>query len=184
MTNRHINSGFSIIEAMIVVTIIGILVAIAVPSFQDSIERNSLKQAVEGLKSDMQYARTEAIKKSQSVTITRIPGNAGNWCYGLTTKNNCNCTQSTITATNYCELKRVFGTNLNTVNINQIEHHESYSNKFNFRRGTIWQNSVRFSTNNYDACVVFSSVGRVSICVPSGSTRISNYPTCEGSCET
>lgn len=161
---------------MIVVTIIGILVAIAIPSFQDSIERNSLKQAIEGLKSDMQFARTEAIKKSSNILVTRSPGNAGTWCYGLSTKTTCTCTQATKTATDYCEIKRVFGTELNMVNMNTAHHNNS---NFSFRRGTIGAGRVTFSTNNYSARVIFSDVGRVRICTPIYSTRIAGYPICE-----
>lgn len=89
--NRQNNAGFTLLEAMIVVAILGILSAIAIPSFQDTIERSRLKQAVEGLKSDMQFARTEAIKRSQNVHVSRSTGNAGNWCYGLNFGANCTC---------------------------------------------------------------------------------------------
>jgi len=151
-------------------------VAIAIPSFQDSIERNSLKQAIEGLKSDMQFARTQAIKKSRNILVTRSPGNAGTWCYGLSTKTTCTCSQATKTATDYCELKRVFGTELNMVNMNTTHHNNS---NFSFRRGTIGAGRVTFSTNNYSARVIFSDVGRVRICTPIYSTRIAGYPICE-----
>lgn len=168
--------GFSLVEAMIVVAIIGILVAIAVPSYQDMIERNRLKQVVESLKSDLQFARTEAIKRSQNILITRTPGDVGAWCYGLSAKAACSCAQESATATDYCEMKRVSGTDLNTINMNAAIGNNS---SFSFRRGTIGADSVTFSTNKYTARVVFSDVGRVRICNPSVSTGISNYPICD-----
>ncbi len=164
------------IEAMVVVAIIGILAAIAIPSYQDMLERNRLKLVVESLKSDLQYARTEAIKKSQNVLITRTPGNAGAWCYGLSTKDACSCAQVTTTANDYCEIKRVLGSDFDPINMDAANGNNS---RFNFRRGTIGADSVTFSTNKYSARVVFSDVGRVRICSLSVATGISNYPICD-----
>ncbi len=169
------NAGFSLLETMTVVAIIGILAAIAVPSYQDMIERNRLKQVAEALKSDLQFARTEAIKRSQNVLITRTPGNAGAWCYGLSIKAACSCAQVTTTAIDYCEIKRVSGTDFNTVNMDAAVGNNS---TFSFMRGTIGADNVTFSTNNYAARVVFSNVGRVRICTPSGSAGISAYSAC------
>ncbi|MDD5461228.1 MAG: GspH/FimT family pseudopilin [Methylococcales bacterium] len=172
---RQRDSGFTLLEVMIVIAIIGIIAAMAVPSYQDMIERNRLKQVAEALKLDLQFARTEAIKRSQNVLVTRTPGSAGAWCYGLSTKASCSCAQVTKTATDYCEIKRVSGIDFNTTNMGAAVGNNS---TFSFRRGTIGADSVTFSTNNYTARVVFSDVGRVRICTPSGSAGISNYPAC------
>ena len=171
--NRQKNTGFTLLEVMIVVAIIGILAAIAVPSYQDMIERNKLKQAVESLKSDMQFARTEAIKRSQNVVVSRTTGNTGAWCYGLNVAATCDCTTA-----NACSIKTVSGADFsNVVNMDSATTNNS---TFNFRRGTIGAEGVTFSTSKYAARVVFSDVGRVRICTPavSGKTGLSGYPAC------
>lgn len=169
--NRPKNAGFTLLEAMIVIAIVGILAAVAVPSLQDMIESNGLKQVAEGLKSDMQFARTEAIKRSQDVVVSRSPGNAGGWCYGLNVSSSCNCTIA-----NSCAIKTVSGINFSSaINMDAATNHNS---TFDFRRGTIGAYGVTFSTTHYAARVVFSDNGRVRICTPSGSTGISDYPGC------
>lgn len=54
MTRRNTHKGYSLIELMIVVAIIGILVALAVPSFQQS----AVKAREAALKQNLQTIRT------------------------------------------------------------------------------------------------------------------------------
>jgi type IV fimbrial biogenesis protein FimT len=62
-------SGFTLIEVLTVITIAAILMAIAVPSFQYVTNTNRISGEVNGLLGDMQYARSEAIKEGQNVTV-------------------------------------------------------------------------------------------------------------------
>lgn len=52
--SRH---GFTVIEVVIAVLLLGILGAVAVPKYQQSVSRHSLEQASRRLIADLQYAR-------------------------------------------------------------------------------------------------------------------------------
>jgi prepilin-type N-terminal cleavage/methylation domain-containing protein len=60
MQDQQQESGFTLIEVMVVVAIIGILVAIAVPQYQDYIARSRIIEGM-NLSSGAKLAETEAL---------------------------------------------------------------------------------------------------------------------------
>lgn len=166
--NKQKISGVTVLESIIVIAIVGIISALAVPSYRDMIERTQLRQVVEGVKSDLQLARTKAIKQSESVIVSRTTGNAGTWCYGLArnapiTKTSCNCKLTDTSNANYCDIKIVSGAGFASTDM----YSNSGNSTFDFRRGTIGNNGITFTSTHYAARVVFSQVGRIRICSPS-----------------
>ena len=67
--------GFTTIELMVSLAIMGVLAAVAVPSFTPLIEKWRVRQATEYLQSSLYYARSEAIKRGGRVVIQKIPNN-------------------------------------------------------------------------------------------------------------
>lgn len=72
-TGRHLR-GFTVIELMVVVAMLSVLLALALPSFQRVIERWRVQQAVDSLRSTMFYARSEAIRRGGAVYVQKLPG--------------------------------------------------------------------------------------------------------------
>jgi type IV fimbrial biogenesis protein FimT len=74
-------AGFTIIELMTTVVILAILVAIAVPSFNDLILSTRIKGAASDIYGALALARSEAIKRNGNVTIGPLTV-GGQWADG------------------------------------------------------------------------------------------------------
>ena len=72
--------GFTIIELMIVMVIVGVLATIAAPSMRDIVVRTRLKTAASDLHVSLTFARSEAIKRNNTISV--IPANAADWSRG------------------------------------------------------------------------------------------------------
>ncbi len=81
MSYRNRSSGFTLIELMIVVVLIGIAAAYAVPSFTQLVERNRVSSTVNGMLGILNYARSEAVKAGQTIEVTPLTGN--DWDTGV-----------------------------------------------------------------------------------------------------
>lgn len=82
-------TGFSVVEALVAVTILATLAMLAVPAMADLAARQRLRGAAENLRADLQFARSEAIKRGAHVFVAFTPGTA--WCYAVTLDATCGC---------------------------------------------------------------------------------------------
>lgn len=71
--------GFTLIELIIVITILGILTSIALPAFTGFISDQRIKTASFDVISTLMLARSEAIKRNTNVTVTSV---GSNWANG------------------------------------------------------------------------------------------------------
>ncbi len=161
MHTQNQQLGFTLPEIMVTVAILGVLAAIAAPSFTGMLERRRLVGATETIMSDLRWARSEAIKRNADVTITFIPGAAGAWSYTIDPGDK---TVDSATVAEY----------------NGIALAENFSGDdavFDHVRGTASNGTITLTSANGNALnVVVSTLGRVRICSKIG--HVGGYDAC------
>jgi type IV fimbrial biogenesis protein FimT len=75
-------AGFTITELLVVMVIIAIMLAIGVPSYKYMTNSSRMSSEINSLLGDLQYARAEAIKEGQTVSVC-VSSN-GTTCSGST----------------------------------------------------------------------------------------------------
>ena len=84
---RH-EYGFTLIELMVTIAIVGVLATLAAPSFRTLLVGRWVQTAAESLVSDMRLARSEALKRSTRTVICKSTDGAScdtagnNWSVG------------------------------------------------------------------------------------------------------
>jgi type IV fimbrial biogenesis protein FimT len=85
MSTRRNNSGFSLLELLVALTIGAMVMTMAVPSFQNSIANQRMVSANNDMVMALTLAKSEAIKRVSYVTVcassngTSCAGNATSW---------------------------------------------------------------------------------------------------------
>jgi len=65
--------GFTLVEMMVIIVIVGILASISAPSIFRSVQGNRLRTNADRLAADLQYARSLSIATSQILRFTATP---------------------------------------------------------------------------------------------------------------
>ena len=74
---RAAQRGFTLIELMITLVVLGVLVALGVPSFQAWLQNAQIRNAADAVMNGIQLARTEAVRRNRIVYFTFDAGS--NW---------------------------------------------------------------------------------------------------------
>ncbi len=80
---RHPSSGLTLIELMVVIAVLAILLSVALPSFQNTMDRRRVIGAADILLADMRYAQSESVKRNVTVSVDFTTGSS--WSYTINT---------------------------------------------------------------------------------------------------
>jgi type IV fimbrial biogenesis protein FimT len=156
----RLNHGLTLIEVMVGVAIAAVLVAAAVPSFVTTIARSRLDSAMSGLSVDLQYTRSEAIRRRTAATL-RVAADGASYTVSYT--NPANNTE--------VDLKTVaMPTDVSLASPAPIT--------FDSLRGIAAAQTLTGSNSRISAQlrVLTNATGRVQMCSPNGS--FTGYASC------
>jgi type IV fimbrial biogenesis protein FimT len=175
--HRHRQSGFTLIESLVMATILLIILGAVAPSFSSTIERRRIEGLVNQFETDVRYAQSEAQLRARSVRLSFLPAGT-NSCYIVHTgdPNDCVCNNNGRgVCTGTAQALRVeFVQARDRVRISS----NSRSLAFNAARQTVTPTAtVTFSgTEGRSVKQIVNVMGRVRTCSPQGS--ISGYKRC------
>lgn len=78
---RQFSLGFTLIELLVVIVLLGIIASMAAPSMRSLIVSQRVRSANNDMHTTLLYARSEAMKRGQSVTVSSA---TGGWAAGWT----------------------------------------------------------------------------------------------------
>ncbi len=183
---RSTQAGVSLVEVLTVVAVVGILAALALPSFQEQFSRSRMRSAGEQLRADLNLARSEAVKRDRNVVMSFKLNPDTSWCYGMHLLTACDCAVTDVTNTNYCFLDRdagnvpvaavVTSTDFRNITFDAVPFGGQLT--FSSVRPSLAASSATLISTDSDARIrlVVSGLGRVRFCSPSSS--LSGYPAC------
>lgn len=186
---RHHSQGLTLVELLIVISVLGLLITIGVPAMTSLIDTSRLRAAAGALASRFHYARTETIAHPDGtaqvyVSFRRNPENPRDWCYGLSRGGPCDCRIDDVTNAAACRLNgagaprllRTTSADYPGVALEHIAFGADGHTHFDAVRGTARSGHVRFR-NGRGLKIILSPLGRVRQCVTDGGT-LPGYAPC------
>lgn len=166
------SKGVTLLELLVTIAVLAVLTTIAIPSFRDMGERRRVVNASEAIYSDLQFARSEAVKRSHDVKVEW--GGAGLiGCSGW-------FLQIWDVTTNPDEyLTHTCGDGFPQITLTDTEPGTD-ARTFDRIRGMPGEGVTLIlkSPSGYQIEVVLSGLGRVRSCSPSGTGKVWGYPSC------
>jgi len=149
---------------MIVVIIIGIIAAVAVPSFDNYFERQRVKRAAEDIYGLILQAKSEGPIRDVGMSVSV---DTDTWCVGFSDTANCDCAANacTIDVAGTDVVQVVSGTDHSDVTITST----IAGTTFAYPRGTQTAGNITVSSGGYSLEVQVSPEGRVRLCNPNGA---------------
>lgn len=173
--------GFTLIEMMIVIAILGIVLAMAIPSFTDMLNRKRVEAAANEFLSTFSLAKSEAVKRNAQIFLLATKNADGSsWNVMASTTSTCAtsaCNLKQIGSGNFKNVKTLFlSTALNQSTVDPVRMLPV------FNGGTTSTQCIKFAggeDDRYQLNARITVTGLSKICDASASGyKLGAYPSC------
>jgi type IV fimbrial biogenesis protein FimT len=185
-----ITRGFTLIELMIVISVIAIIGSLALPSYRSIQEKRQVTSAAEQLAAFLSTAQMESVKRSENLTVSLSRTDLDTWCLGAVLGTTpCNCATGTPACTIDGQTRVFSDANLNYPAVmDAIDSDGDFV--FDPARGLIYDDSgfsafdeaeleLVSDNNSWALNVQITQTGRVKICSDAGASKeVPGYETC------
>jgi len=188
MRSRHRAAGFTLIEMMIVLVVIAVGLALAIPTYEDIHQRRQATSEAEQLAVFLAYAQGDAIKANQQVSVQLSYTSSTNWCIGAAEGDSgCDCTETDESQADYCALSGVHHV-MDNADFDRSGM-TSYSADMLFvydpvrgikSTGDLANHSytIQSSNGNWALQVNVGPTGRIRVCNPDSAKAVPGFELC------
>jgi type IV fimbrial biogenesis protein FimT len=187
-SKRASNRGFTMVELLVTIGLISILTTLALPSYNDMVQKRKLNNNAQQLAAFINQGQTEAARRNRPVTFSYIRDDHDTWCVGASLgEDDCVCTQTDSGEGDYCAIDGVrhvlsnddFG---NT----ELVHSPSGTRSFSFDpiRGILLESDdamffeLHTDSRDYKINLEVNESGNVKLCSKDDAHRLPGYGTC------
>jgi len=182
-------NGFTLLELMIVLVIVAIGVALAVPTYQDVTQRRQTTAQAQDLAAFLTYAQSQAVKKNTPISVELKFTSSTNWCIGAAESlTGCDCTG--VDTANLCTIDGTTWTVSSATQAHSSLVAPAPSSDLIFAfdpvRGTMIGGDltpthtfdVQSDSGEYKLRVDVAATGRVKVCNPDSSKAVHGFQAC------
>lgn len=187
--------GFSLIEVLMSVVLMGIGMALAMPSYRDMVEKRQVTNGAEQIASFINTAQGVAMKTNQFIAVTYKQSAASEWCIGAAIPDNpddtvnepCDCAVTDPDADNYCQISsQPFVLNNTHAGNRELVHSVAGDGWYVFDpvRGLFRHlddsltMELRSQSDDFRLNVMVNNTGRVILCSSSADHAVPGYAVC------
>lgn len=181
--------GFSAVEVLMTIVLVALGAALAIPSYQEMMEKRQVTNSAEQLASFINTAQRVAVESNEVVTISYARTGIKDWCIGaITGEEVCDCTETNTAAEGYCQIatQPFIISNDQTGDldlVHDIEGDGAYA--FDPVRGLFLDLDdslsleLRSKNADYRLNLLVNSTGRVRVCSEDAAHAVPGYETCQ-----
>lgn len=178
---RHLAgaAGFSLLELLVTLAVLGLIVAVGVPSMLQLYRQSQLQGVAQDTYALLQYARSDAIASGETRFVV-WQGAGANWCAAVATAADCDCLASDCAINGVARVLQATG--YATVGLQSAVFAGGSYTAFDGMRGLAEGNAgtvafgYRDNTPPSEVRAIVSTLGRVRLCQTADTNA--GYPTC------